>query len=134
MAPNLAERVVAHGRAGYAAGSIPIAADSDDLLDRAFFGLIEFGKALFDIHAQMLYCARELFLGLGGFDETLRLAEDQEFLARLRRSGVTLCRVAESRIDTSTRRLHALPLRLGMLLMFARWAGANWGIGRRWRY
>src|SRR5438552_9658472 len=44
MAPHLVERVVAaRGRQGYRAGSIRVVADSQDVLDRAFFGLIEFG-------------------------------------------------------------------------------------------
>src|SRR5690348_15685687 len=46
MASHLVERVVARGRGGYPAGSIRVVADSQDVLDRAFFGLIEFGKAL----------------------------------------------------------------------------------------
>lgn len=134
MAPDLVERVVERGRSGCLAGSIRIVADSRDVLDRAFFGLIEFGKGLFNLPAQMFYCQREPFLRLGGFDESLRLAEDREFLQRLARSGVPLCRLAESWIATSPRRLHRLPWRLGMLTMLIRWALANWGIGREWRY
>ena len=134
MAPDLVERVVARGRRGYRAGSIRVVADSQDVLDRAFFGLIEFGKVLFGLRAQMFYCERELFMQCGGFDEHLRLAEDLEFLARLERAGVPVCHVTESWIATSPRRLHTLPCRLGMPAMLARWALAKWGLGRRWRY
>jgi glycosyltransferase involved in cell wall biosynthesis len=134
MAPHLVERVVARGRRGYRAGSIRVVADSQDVLDRAFFGLIEVGKVLFGLRAQMLYCERELFRGCGGFDEHLQLAEDLEFLARLERAGVPICHVTESWIATSPRRLHTLPCRLGMPAMLARWALARWGLGRRWRY
>ena len=134
MAPDLVERVVGRGRTGCLAGSIRIVAASRDVLDRAFFGLVEFGKGLFNLPAQMFYCQREPFIRLGGFDESLRLAEDREFLLRLAGSGVPLCRLAESWIATSPRRLHRLPWRLGMLTMLLRWALANWGIGREWRY
>lgn len=134
MAPDLAERIVQRGRDGYLAGSIRIIADSDDRLDRAFFGLMEFGKDLFTLHAQMLYCARALFLRVGGFGEELRLAEDRDFLLRLQRAGASLCRLTESWIATSPRRLRRLPFRLSMVTTLVRWGLANWGIGRRWRY
>ncbi|GIW19721.1 MAG: hypothetical protein KatS3mg065_0017 [Chloroflexota bacterium] len=58
MAPDLVERIVAAYEAGHRAGSVKIAADDGDLLDRGFYGLIEFGKGLFGIHANMLYCDR----------------------------------------------------------------------------
>ncbi|MER3405017.1 MAG: glycosyltransferase [Chloroflexota bacterium] len=134
MAPDLLTQVLAWACRGYPAGSIRIVADSDDWLDRAFFNLLEFGKRLFGIRAQMFYCERELFLSLHGFDETLQLAEDREFLVRVQRAGIPVCHVTTSWIATSPRRLHALPCRLGMVTMLGRWALAYWGIGRRWRY
>jgi glycosyltransferase involved in cell wall biosynthesis len=133
-APRLVEAIVRDSGRGVPAGSIRIAADSKDPLDRAFFGLIEWGKGLFRIRAQMLYCERALFLEAGGFDLRLRLAEDREFLVRLQRRGIEVGHVRDAAILTSTRRLHELPLRLGMLRMFARWALAQAGIGRKWRY
>jgi glycosyltransferase involved in cell wall biosynthesis len=120
--------------AGCSAGSIPVAADSRDLLDRGFFGLMEFGKRLFDIQAQMFFCPRDAFLAAGGFDKSMRLGEDRDFLQRLQKQGLRFGRVRGACILTSTRRLHRLPLRLGIPVTFARWALANWGIGRRWRY
>lgn len=134
MAPDLAERIIRRGRSGYPAGSIRIIADSRDLLDRAFFGLMEFGKDLFKLHAQMLYCARALFERVGGFGVDLQLAEDREFLIRLQRAGVSLCQLRESWIATSPRRLRRLPFRLSMVTTLLRWGLANWGIGRRWPY
>jgi glycosyltransferase involved in cell wall biosynthesis len=134
MAPHLVERVMRRAHAGCPAASIRIVADSTDPLDRAFFALLGLGPRLFGIRAQMFYCARETFLRLGGFDETLALAEDREFLARLAGAGIPVCHLMESWIATSPRRLRRLPLRLGMLTMLLRWALANWGIGRRWRY
>jgi glycosyltransferase involved in cell wall biosynthesis len=134
MAPDLVERVVGRARAGCRVGSIRVIADSRDRLDRAFFGLMEFGKELFDLHAQMFYCERAVFLRLGGFRSDFRLAEDREFLQRVKQDGVHLCRITESHIATSPRRLRRLPFRLGMVTMLLRWALANWGIGRRWRY
>jgi Glycosyl transferase family 2 len=140
MAPDLVERVMGvcntplRGRQGHPAGSVRVVADSHDIFDRAFFGLIEFGKVLFGLRAQMFYCERELFMQCGGFDEHLQLAEDLEFLGRLQRAGVPVCHVTESWIATSPRRLHTRPCRLGMPAMLARWALARWGLGRRWRY
>jgi glycosyltransferase involved in cell wall biosynthesis len=134
MAPDLVERVMLRSRQGYPAGSIRVVADAQDILDRAFFGLLEFGKVLFGLRAQMFYCERERFLQCGGFDEHLQLAEDLEFLARLERAGAPVCHVTESWIATSPRRLHTLPCRLGMPAMLARWALARWGLGRRRRY
>lgn len=134
MAPDLVERVIEHARAGYPAGSIRLVADSTDRVDRAFFDLLEFGKVLFHIRAQMFYCERELFLRMGGFSEALRVAEDREFLRQLQRRGVPVCHVRESWIATSTRRLHSRPFRLGLVATFGRWALAQAGIGRRWRY
>lgn len=134
MAPNLVERVVYYGWKGYAAGSIPVVADSRDLLDRGFFAMLEFGKRLFDLQAQMFFCARQVHLRLGGFAEDLQLAEDSDFLARVRRAGLPLCRVQASWIATSPRRLRARPWRLNMFLMLGRWALASVGIGRRRPY
>ncbi len=134
MATDLVMRVIETYRAGYPAGSIRIVADSRDLLDRAFFGLMELGKRLFHIRAQMFYCSRELFLALGGFDERLQIAEDREFLQRAERSGVQVCHLSTSWIVTSPRRLRRLPLRLGVWTTFARWLLAHLGIGRSWPY
>src|SRR5919108_2550273 len=131
MAPDLVERVMLRSRQGHPAGSIRVVADSHDILDRAFFGLIEFGKVLFRLRAQMFYCERELFMQCGGFDEHLQVAEDLEFLGRLERAGIPVCHVTESWIATSPRRLHTRPCRLGMLIMLMRWALAKWGLGRR---
>ena len=133
-APDLAQRVLDWAARGYPAGSIKIVADSRDWLDRAFFGFIEWGKGLLGIHANMLFCRRDLFLDSGGFGEDIRLAEDLEFLVRLERQGVAVCHVNDSSIATSPRRFHELPLRLGLLTTFVRWAMAHIGIGRRWRY
>lgn len=134
LAPNLAPAVMQWGQRGYSAGSIRIVADSRDWVDRGFFALMELGKRLFAIQAQMFYCSRAIFLDHGGFGEELALAEDREFLVRLQRAGVTLCQVQDSWIATSPRRLRRLPFRINMVLMFARWALANLGIGRRWPY
>lgn len=133
-APDLAQRVLEWVARGYPAGSIKIVADSSDWLDRAFFGFIEWGKGLFAIHANMLFCRRDLFLRSGGFGEEIRLAEDLDFLVRLERHGVAVCHVNDSSIATSPRRFHELPLRLGLVTTFMRWAMAHVGIGRRWPY
>jgi glycosyltransferase involved in cell wall biosynthesis len=132
--PELAEEVLAWVGRGYPAGSIRIVADSRDWLDRAFFSLIDWGKGLFGIHASMMYCERELLVRCGGFRSQIRLAEDLDLMNRLKRQGVRLAHVSDASIATSARRLHELPLRLGLARMFGRWLLAHLGIGRRWRY
>ena len=134
MKPDLAEAIVRRAGAGEQAGSIRMIADTSDALDRAFFRLIEFGKRLFAIRANMLYCTRETFERLGGFDARLQQAEDREFLVRLQRAGIAVGHVSESWIATSPRRLHALPLRLGIVATLGRWALGHAGIGRDWPY
>jgi glycosyltransferase involved in cell wall biosynthesis len=134
MSPGLVRRVVERQIAGERAASIRIRADSSDRVDRAFFGLLELGKRLFGIRANMFACDRELFLRLGGFDEDLRHAEDLEFLRRVARDGTRIGHIREEWIATSPRRLHQGPLRAGMFRMFGRWTLGHFGIGRRWPY
>jgi glycosyltransferase involved in cell wall biosynthesis len=134
MSPDLAARVAARAAQGERAGSIRIVADSADRLDLAFFRLIEWGKGLFGIHANMLWCDRELFLANDGFDVTLNHAEDLEFLRRLSLGGTRLGHISESWIATSPRRLRRLPFRLGMATTLGRWALGHMGLGRRWPY
>ncbi len=124
--------------AGHSAGCLYIAADSQDLLDRAFFWLVSLGPRLFGIRANMFYCDRQLFLDLGGFLPDLQQAEDKDFLQRARRrlasQGKDVIYIQEARIFTSPRRLRYLPLRLGMVTTFCRWLLANFNVGRRWPY
>jgi cellulose synthase/poly-beta-1,6-N-acetylglucosamine synthase-like glycosyltransferase len=134
MAPDLVERIIAAYTAGYRAGSVTIAADDGDILDRGFYELIEFGKRLFGIHANMLYCDRAAFESVGGFDESLYQAEDRDLLVRLARAGLRLRRITESVIYTSPRRLHEGPLRVGLLKVFGRWTLGHLGIWRRRPY
>jgi glycosyltransferase involved in cell wall biosynthesis len=134
LAPDLVGHVIERAGRGMAAGSLKMRADSDDLLDRAFFALIEYGKRVFRIKANMLYCSRHLFWEQGGFDESLNVAEDRDLLVRLQRAGVKVSHVTESWVATSPRRLHTLPLRLGMVTTLGRWALAHGGVGRHWRY
>ncbi|MDE3192927.1 MAG: hypothetical protein KGN00_04495 [Chloroflexota bacterium] len=116
------------------AASIRIVADaSGDALDRAFFAFLEWGKALFGIRAQMSFCERALFDEVGGFPE-IEIGEDREMLLRAARRGVTVGHVDEAHVATSPRRLRSLPLRLGMVTTFGRWALAHAGIGRGWPY
>lgn len=133
MLPDLAERILARSHAGERAGDVRIVADSRDPLDRVFFALIDL-KRLFEIRAQMAFVDRETFLAFAGFDVSLELGEDKDLLDRIRRAGIRVSHVSESWIATSPRRLHALPLRLGLVTTFSRWALAHAGIGRRWRY
>lgn len=148
MAPGLARAVVARRRAGDPAGSIRIVADSDALVERGFFALMELGALLFGIRSEMFYCDRALFLALGGFDETIQLAEDLEFLDRVKahlrrervkgkrrqRNSPAVCHIRRSVIRTSPRRLRTRPHHLAIVTLFARWALAFAGVGRKRDY
>ncbi len=134
MAPDLAERILERVGRGERAASIKMTADTTDLLDRGFFNLIEYGKRLVRVRANMLYCTRAVFLSAAGFNEDLHHAEDLDLLSRLKRRGVGVGHVTESWIATSPRRLHRLPFRLGVITTLGRWGLGNFGIGRRWSY
>lgn len=139
MDPSLARDVVKQRQAGHLAGSIRVVADSRHPLERGFFALMEGGKVLFGIRAEMLFCDRELFLKLGGFRPDLRLAEDLEFLQRAgehaRARGLApVCHLRSSAIATSPRRLRALPFHLNVIVLFVRWAFAFAGFGRQRDY
>jgi glycosyltransferase involved in cell wall biosynthesis len=134
MSRALVARVVERADGGERAASIRVVADSSDTLDRAFFDLMEWGKRLFGIRANMCWMTRELFEEIDGFDEALNQAEDLDLLTRARRVGAVVGHIHDEQIATSPRRLHRGPLRLGLLAMFGRWALGNFGIGRRWPY
>ncbi len=131
--------IVAQYRAGDPAGCVRIVADSDDFLDRAFFWVMELGKILFGIRTSMMYCRRSLFWEVGGFRQELRVAEDLDLLSRVqdhlkRNGGGQVSYITSSSILTSPRRLHQMPLRLGLVTVFVRWALAFANIGRGRRY
>ncbi|HYM66082.1 MAG TPA: glycosyltransferase, partial [Patescibacteria group bacterium] len=111
---GLTATVVSRHASGWRAGAIAVAADSNNWLDRHYFGLMSLGPRLFGIRAQLFYCERALFHSLGGFDTRLQLAEDRNLLDRVRASGIGVCYINEAWILTSPRRLHRLPARLGM--------------------
>jgi glycosyltransferase involved in cell wall biosynthesis len=139
MDPRLISDIAERRAAGFLSGSIKVYGDSPSAVDRGFFALMELGKVWFGIRGQMLFCDRELFHSAGGFRPDLRLAEDLEFLdrvrAELRRRGLPpICHVRSSGIATSPRRLRSRPFRLGMLAMFARWALAFAGVSREREY
>jgi len=134
MSPGLLARVAARAAAGERAASIRIIADGHDPIDHAFFWVLENGKRVVRTRANMFWCERELFQRLGGFDETIQHAEDLELMRRASRAGVKVGHIHDEWIATSPRRLHRLPLRIGMFTMFGRWALGHAGIGRRWPY
>jgi len=134
MSPGLARAVAARARAGERAASIRIVADGTDAIDHAFFWVIENGKRLFGMRANMSWMRRDLFEQLGGFDETLNHAEDLDLLVRAKRAGVRVGHLRAEYIATSPRRLHARPARLGMFVMFGRWAMGSFGFRRRRPY
>jgi len=139
MEPTLLQDVAERYRRGSRAGSIRVAADSEDLLERWFFDLMEVGKVLFGIRTQMMYCESALFTRLGGFDPRLRLAEDLDLLRRAKEhckmdGGGEVCHIRSSSIRTSPRRLRQHPFRLSFAIVFLRWSLAFIGIGRQRDY
>jgi glycosyltransferase involved in cell wall biosynthesis len=134
MSPGLLDRIAARAAGGERAASIRIIADGRDPIDHAFFWVLENGKRLLRIRANLFWCERALFEQLGGFDSTLQHAEDLDFMNRAERAGVRVGHIHDEWIATSPRRLHRLPLRLGMFTMLGRWALGHVGIGRRWPY
>lgn len=134
---GLVAAILARAADGEAAATIRIRADradGADTLDRAFFDLIEYGKRLFQVRANMLWCRRDVFDALGGFDESLNHAEDLELLRRAGRAGYPVGHITTAWIETSPRRLHQRRAHLGMLTMFGRWTLGHFGLGRRWPY
>jgi hypothetical protein len=106
---------------------------------------MDLGALLFGIRSEMFYCDRTLFLALGGFDEAIQLAEDLEFLDRVKvhllrarvkgkRRGPAVCHIRRSVIRTSPRRLRTRPHHLAIVTLFARWALAFAGVGRKRDY
>lgn len=134
LAPDLLERIVARTKDGAPAGSVRLVADSTALIDRGFFATIEYGKRLFSIRANMLYCRRDAFLAVGGFNERFHHAEDRDLLVRLQRQGVVVAHLTESWIATSPRRLHEGPLGLGLARVLGRWAIGHAGFWRERPY
>jgi len=134
MSPGLLTAIAGREAQGERAASIRIIADGNDPIDHAFFWVIENGKRLVRVRANMFWCRRDLFDQLNGFDESLNHAEDLDFLVRARRAGVRVGHIRAEYIATSPRRLHDGPLRLGMFRMFGRWALGHVGIGRHWPY
>jgi len=138
MACNLVCEVVKQAAAGWPAGSIRVTADGGDVLDWAFFSLMEFGKVAFGVRGQMMYCRRELFNQVGGFNPNMYLAEDLDFLRRttavLGGGRGRLSHVRTGSIATSPRRLHGGRFRSGLLRMFERWFLAFLGFGRHRPY
>ena len=146
LGANAAGAIASAWRAGARGGSIKVLADSEDVWERGFFGVLEFGKGLFGVHCQMGYLDRGLFERLGGFRPELRLAEDVDLMRRaaraLRGKPGHLQRIGAMPlfgedtgdghfILTSPRRLRGLPWRLGMFWMLLRWSLGFMGVGRR---
>jgi len=134
MSPELVATVAERARGGERIASIRVIADGRDPLDHAFFWVIENGKRLVRTRANMFWCERLLFERLGGFDERLNHAEDLDLMVRAKRAGERVGHIRGEWIATSPRRLHRLPLRLGMFTMFGRWALGHAGFGREWPY
>jgi glycosyltransferase involved in cell wall biosynthesis len=88
MSPDL---LVEAGQAlldpGCVGGGVVIRPERASLGIRASFALLELAQFATGLSAGAFWCRRADFLAIGGFDETLRYAEDVDFARRLRRHG-----------------------------------------------
>ncbi len=136
MSENLTEVVNSYYERGFPAGIIKLIADTPDLWGRFFFDLIDFGKRVFRIKAQMGYCSKKIFWEAGGFDPQLKHAEDLAFFTKvdwiLRKKGKSFSYIKEAWILTSTRRMDRLPFHLGYPLVMMEWLfGGLLGLRRK---
>lgn len=126
--------VVAHLHRGEAAVSLRVVADSDDVIDRAFFFTATWITERVRVPTQLCAVRADVFRTVGGFDEALRVAEDDDLLCRIRKVGYWMSFFTESVVLTSPRRLHRWPMRLGLLVTAVHWLLALTGFGRGWPY
>lgn len=88
MAPSTfgeIERMLATGR--YIGGATKVRTERTSLGIRATLAVVAITMFLTRLGGGMFWCRRSDFEGIGGFDETLLLAEDLEFARRLRAYG-----------------------------------------------
>ncbi len=105
---------------GYPVGRIPIVVESNGLRERIILGVAEGARRLVGARCQTLYCTRDVFQRLGGFDETRRSAESSELLDCLGRERVRICRLAHGWIATPRRRTAQLGPAIGSATVVAR--------------
>ena len=82
---------------------------------RADLDLVHFVAGLANMHmGACQFCRRDVFASLGGYDETLYMGEDVDFIWRLRaaarRRGLTTCLVRDLNVISSSRRFDGWPL------------------------
>ena len=82
---------------------------------RAYIDLMRFVAVLAKMHmGACQFCRRDIFMSLGGYDETHFIGEDVEFVWRLRaaarRRELTTVFVRDLHVTTSSRRFDRWPL------------------------
>jgi len=99
--------------AGKKAGCFRMHFDDDHPLMSLFGWFTQFPLTLFRGGDQSLFVEKQLFLDLGGFDETLQVMEDIDIINRLeRRTGF---HILKTEVTTSARKYHRngiIPLQL----------------------
>ena len=133
MTPYVVARAVKLDREGVPAATFRMLADSNDLLDRGFFWFMELVTVLKRIRTFNFYCRRDIFLGHGGFDSSIRVAEVIDLFRRFGESAIEVEHLPTV-ILTSPRRIHTGRFRSGLLSTTVRRMLASSGIGRSWRY
>jgi rSAM/selenodomain-associated transferase 2 len=84
--PTFAQDIRAAIRSGAGAGCFRLRFDSDHWLLRLSSWLSRIDIALFRFGDQSLFVRRDVFRAMHGFDERLRVMEDQDLVRRLRRN------------------------------------------------
>ncbi len=108
MSPNMLSEISAKlGTGKFIGGGVPIR------MDRVSLGILLTGVLIFSfippgLSLGMFWCHREDFEAIGGFNESLRIAEDVDFAKQLRARGRTMNKrygtLWKTRITTSTRK------------------------------
>ncbi|MFB0565946.1 MAG: glycosyltransferase family 2 protein [Candidatus Aminicenantaceae bacterium] len=138
MSPQTVQEVDYWYKKGFLMGTIRITADSSDIVAKFFFDLLNFGKTIFNIACHMVFCQKQLFFQVEGFNPELKHAEDLDFCRKvkkaLKRRGKSWCMIHNAPVATSTRRMIRHPLKLGYLITLLEWGFGGFLGFRRKQY
>ncbi|MBU0980215.1 MAG: glycosyltransferase [Nanoarchaeota archaeon] len=120
MLEKVYEELYQNNKIGGAARAVP---DRPGLKPKMFFKLVELCKTITYAPSGIMWCTKESFKQLGGFREDYEVAEDAEFLGRLKQLGKSqgkkYLKIREPPVVMSCRRLDRR--RFGYVRTFAGW-------------
>jgi len=104
-------------------GSAKVVSDKADWKSKNFWRMVELCKLITLAPAGIIWCAKESFKTIGGFREDLHVAEDVDFLKKLRALGrkqrKKLYEIKDAVVPTSSRRFEKR--RFGYIRTFFGW-------------